>query len=387
MAERRPSLRLLKANGRGRPAEGQGGRLSPDLGLLVGMGSLLALLAVAIVAALLLIVDLNDDTTELTDNQIEYTTAINAAALNAKAIANDERGFLLSGNPEFIQELETRTGRARAAFAVAASEADSDAQRQAVIDANAGFERWLNELRRETATFRAGDREKAVAISLGPTRTLRKTYERSLAHAQDLGVDAVQSAGTSVSDASTRSVAILLAYLVVALAIGIVVTWWVLRKVLRPRPSEQIGVDERRLTPAEAATALARPAFWPGLLVNGVELHQIELVRLVTRWGDKRVTENRALVFQYGPGKSAGPSKPWLTITEGTSAEETPRFGVSGLPHLPPGKIRLMGVGDADGSEVDIWFASMQREGVYISLESSQRELILAAAKSMKRVA
>ena len=380
------SFDVATTNGRARLRLGKRGRLSPDLGVLVGMGSLLALLAVAIVAALLLIVDLNDDATQLTENQIQYATAIDAAALNAKAIANDERGFLLSGNPEFVEQLETRTGNARAAFAVASSEADNDAQRQAVFVANAGFERWLRALRGEIATFRAGDREKAVATSLGRTRALRKTYEKSLARAQDLGVEAVQSARSSVSARSTRSVAILLAYLVAALAIGIGVTGWVVRKVLRRRPSEQIGVDARPLTPAEAATALAGPAFWPGPLVNDVELSQIEVVRLMTRWGGKRVTENRALVFQYGPGRGAGSSEPWLTITEGTSAEETPRFGVSGEPHLPPGELRLTGFGHADGSDVDMWFASMQREGVYISLESPQRELILAAAGSMVRL-
>ena len=386
MAAKTPSLDV-PTNGRGRLRLGEGGRLSPDLGVLVGMGSLLALLAVAIVAALLLIVELNDDATQLTDNQVQYATAIDAAALNAKAIANDERGFLLSGNPEFVEELETRRGNARAAFAVALSEADNDAQRQAVIEANAGFEDWLRALRSEITTFRAGYRRKAVVTSLGPTRDLRKTYETSIAHAQDLGVDAVQSARSSVSATSTRSVAILLAYLVVALAIGMVVTGWVVRKVLRRRPSEQIGVEERTLTPAEAATALARPAFWPGPLVNDVELNQIQLVRLMTRWGDKSLTKNRALVFQYGPGRSAGSSEPWLTIIEGTSAEATPRFGLSGGPQLPPGKIQLTGVGDADGSEVETWFASMQREGVYISFESPQRELILAAAGSMVRVA
>jgi CHASE3 domain sensor protein len=382
-----PSLDVPTTNGRGRLRLGKRGRLSPDVGVLVGMGSLLALLAVAIVAAVLLIVDLNDDATQLTDSQIQYATAIDAAALNAKAIANDERGFLLSGNPEFVEQLETRTGNARAAFAVALSESDNDAQRQAVIAATAGFERWLRAVRGEIAIYRAGHLERAVATSLGRTRTLRKTYEKSLAHAQDLGVDAVQSARSSVSARSTRSVAILLAYLIVALAIGIGVTGWVVRRVLRRRPSEQIGVDARPVTPAEAATALAAPAFWPGPVVNDVELNQIEVVRLMTRWGGKRVTENRALVFQYGAGRGAGSSEPWLTITEGTSAEETPRFGVSGGPQLAPGELRLTGFGHADGSDVDMWFASMQRDGVYISLESPQRELILAAAGSMKRVA
>lgn len=225
-------------------------RPSPDLVVLVGMGSLLALLAVAIVAALLLIVDVNDDATRLTDREIQYATAISAAALNAKAIANDERGFLLSGRTEFIDELDVRTGNARAAFAVAASVADTAAQHDAAIDANAGFERWVSALRADTATFQSGDQEEAVATSLGPTRALRKTYERSLAQAQSLGADSIQSASRSVSDTSRRSVVILLAYLVVALAIGVFVTGWVLRTVLRPTlelPQPGAGGDSARI--------------------------------------------------------------------------------------------------------------------------------------------
>lgn len=152
-----------------------------------------------------------------------------------------------------------------------------------------------------------------------------------------------------------------------------------------PRPAQQTGVDERTLTPTEAATALERPGLWPGRAVDGVELAQIDLMRLTTRWTDGRVTEGRALVLQYGADRRAAhlEGKPSLIITEGTSAEETPRFDAFGGPPLPPGKLRLRGFGDGDGSEADMWFGSMQRDGVYISFESAQRELIVAAARAM----
>jgi hypothetical protein len=152
-----------------------------------------------------------------------------------------------------------------------------------------------------------------------------------------------------------------------------------------PRPAQQTGVDERTLTPTEAATALERPGLWPGRAVDGVELAQIDLMRLTTRWTDGRVTEGRALVLQYGADRRAAhlEGKPSLIITDGTSAEETPRFDAFGGPPLPPGKLRLRGFGDGDGSEADMWFGSMQRDGVYISFESAQRELIVAAARAM----
>jgi hypothetical protein len=154
-----------------------------------------------------------------------------------------------------------------------------------------------------------------------------------------------------------------------------------------PRPTELTGTDERTLTPSEAATALQRPALWPGPAVDGIEFTQIELIKLTTRWTDGRVTENHALEFQYGADRRTSHllGEPSLIITEGTSAQETPRFGMFGGP-LSPGKLLLTGVGNADGSPVDMWFASMERDGVYISLESTQRELVLTAARSMVRL-
>jgi hypothetical protein len=165
------------------------------------------------------------------------------------------------------------------------------------------------------------------------------------------------------------------------------------RDLARPEPAErrpggQTGVEERTLTPAEAATVLGRPVFWPGPMVGGVELAQIELMRLTTRWTDGDVTEGHSLVFQYGASERDAylEGKPSLIITEGMSAAETLRFGSIGAPPPGPGELRLMGLGrrTADGREGQMWFGSMQRDGVYISMKSPQRELIVAAARSME---
>jgi hypothetical protein len=152
-----------------------------------------------------------------------------------------------------------------------------------------------------------------------------------------------------------------------------------------PRPGGQTGVEERTLTLAEAATALGRPVFWPGQMVAGVELAQIELMRLTTRWTDGEVTKGHALVFQYGASQREAhvEGNPSLIISEGTSAEEPLSFDVFGGSRPGPGELALVGIGNADGSEGDLWFGSMLRDGVYISMRSPQRELILAAARSM----
>jgi methyl-accepting chemotaxis protein len=96
-------------------------RLASDVQVLIGVGSLLALLAVAVGLAVILIVSFEDDATGDARRHVLYATAINEAALSAKGIANDQRGFLLSGNPEYLGEIRARTTEARSAFALAAT--------------------------------------------------------------------------------------------------------------------------------------------------------------------------------------------------------------------------------------------------------------------------
>lgn len=151
-----------------------------------------------------------------------------------------------------------------------------------------------------------------------------------------------------------------------------------------PRLVRQTGITERPLEPGEARAALGRPALWPGRTVKGVELAEIELVRLTNHWTDGRVTEGRVLVFRYGADQrnALTDGKPSLTITEGTSARETPRFELGG-PAPQRGELRLSGAGDGAEGDAEMWFAAMQSDGVYTSFQSRQRDLILAAANAM----
>jgi CHASE3 domain sensor protein len=209
-------------------------RLASDVQVLIGVGSLVALLAVAVGIAVFLIVSLEDDATNVSDRHVQYATAIHEVALSAKGIANDQRGFLLSDNPEYLDEIEMRTVEARSAFALAATYAVSAAQRDAVEEARAGFDRWLRALRADIRAYQRGFEERAIAASLGSTRQLRKIYEQSLADAYVLGVRSIESATDSVSSSASRSVNLLLVYLAVALVVGIAVAVWVVRAILRP---------------------------------------------------------------------------------------------------------------------------------------------------------
>jgi len=209
-------------------------RLASDVQVLIGVGSLLALLAVAVGLAVILIVSFEDDATEDTHRHVLYATAIHEAALSAKGIANHQRGFLSSGSSEYLSEIRTGTADARSEFTLAASYAVGASQRQAVKESRANFERWLRTMTADLASYRRGNREQAIEASLGSTRQLRKTYEQSLADAYALGVRSIESATASLSTSATRSVTVLLTYLAVALVIGVAVALWVVRAILRP---------------------------------------------------------------------------------------------------------------------------------------------------------
>jgi hypothetical protein len=140
---------------------------------------------------------------------------------------------------------------------------------------------------------------------------------------------------------------------------------------------------ERDLTVAEAATALGRPALWPGRWVKGLELGTIELLRVETRWAKgppkqgpvetARKTEKPALEFRYGREQA----ERWLKLVVGTSAEELPLVGPSPHQRVPEGKLRLM---EWQGRR---WFGTLERDGLHLKFESPQRELILEAARAL----
>jgi methyl-accepting chemotaxis protein len=209
-------------------------RLASDVQVLIGVGSLLALLAVAVGLAVLLIVSFEHDATDDTHRHVLYAAAIHEAALNAKSIANHQRGFLISGRREYLDEIRTETAEARSKFLTAASYAVGNSQYEAVRKSHAEFERWLRALTGDIAAYRRGDTEEAIQASLGSTRQLRKTYEQSLANAYALGVSSIDSSTRSLSSSASRSVTVLLTYLAVALVLGIALALWVVRAILKP---------------------------------------------------------------------------------------------------------------------------------------------------------
>jgi len=217
-------------------------RLPLGFQVIVGVGSLLALSVLASIAAALVVVGVahaarNDE------RGVPYRNAVDVAALNAKGIANDERGYLLSGDPTFVSEARERTGLARAALNDAVRSATTAEEATAARTVSQGFEAWVSAVQRGFADYSAGRQSQAVAASIGPSRELRKTYEDSLARAQSLADSSEHAATTSLTRLIHDSLAILLTSLAIALAIGLCLAFWLVRSVALPvyRIAEILG--------------------------------------------------------------------------------------------------------------------------------------------------
>jgi methyl-accepting chemotaxis protein len=199
-------------------------RIARESRVWTAMGVSVALLALGLLIATFLLLRLSDQALDATSSEIQYATAMSAAALNAKAIANDERGFLLSGNDDFLVQMDSRIPLAREAFAQAMEVADA-AQRQRLLEILGIFEEWLILVEDEIATFRAGDEEAAMEASVGHTREVRHEYERILTEAS-LIQSGVPRAQAAISSWSGWSLAILLGYLVVAVIVVLAMGSW-----------------------------------------------------------------------------------------------------------------------------------------------------------------
>jgi methyl-accepting chemotaxis protein len=202
--------------------------------VILGVGALVGLVAVSVLLAVFLVLHLRDGQRQLHDRGIPYANAIADAALNAKGIANDERGYLMTGDATFTAQIDRRIEAARAAFRTAEDAAFGPAQYRAAVAARVGFERWIDTINGQFSRFRAGDPKGARASALGPGRAMRKRYEASLSDAQALADEAILAGRESADHAASRSLTILVASLIVAIAIGLLVAAWVVRLILHP---------------------------------------------------------------------------------------------------------------------------------------------------------
>jgi hypothetical protein len=76
----------------------------------------------------------------------------------------------------------------------------------------------------------------------------------------------------------------------------------------------------------------------------------------------------------------------WIWMEVGASPETTPRFGPVDGEAVPAGKVRFTEIKAHDDRSIDMCFGNVQRDGLYINMQSPQRELIIEAARALKPI-
>ena len=201
---------------------------------LVGtLGILIALMGVSGALSLSLLGKLDSAQGTVTQN-VGYLNALAAAGTSAKGAANDERGFLLNGDPEFATEYDAKLADvSKSLDAADALFGSGSPERERVQAVRAGLQTWADAVHAEfqqVATNPAGARR----LALGTNRDLRKTYEEALDGATASANQSVAAAGQAFASARGTARTVVIGVLALAVLVGIIVGWALLRSIRRP---------------------------------------------------------------------------------------------------------------------------------------------------------
>ncbi|MFI5908242.1 methyl-accepting chemotaxis protein [Dactylosporangium sp. NPDC051541] len=208
-------------------------RTSVRLHLAVAFG-ILVLIALAVTAyAELSVRSLHETQQRTSDRAVPYLTRLSDAALAAKSAANDERGFLLSGDPKFSTEAKGRRTAEQAGLDTARRNASTAAEHTAIDAIAGGLDRFNTALDQEFVLF-GSDRAAAVAASNGANRDLRKVYEQSFADAVALAKADVAGAAAASDRAASRAQTTFLLLIAGVLVCGIAIAAGLSRLITQP---------------------------------------------------------------------------------------------------------------------------------------------------------
>ena len=162
---------------------------------------------------------------------LPYSTNLNAAAITAKAAANDERGYLIAGDADFREEALNRKEKLDASLAAARAVADPDAA--ARVDAiREATDTWFAALDKEFTLFETRPKA-AIQLALGDNRDLRKAYEELLS-AEIEYADAALLEGQDFDAMAAETRIEVIAVLAVALLLSICSALYVARLIIQP---------------------------------------------------------------------------------------------------------------------------------------------------------
>ena len=198
-----------------------GGRLTLRQQLIATFSILLAVLAGAALLSLSRLGNVSDSQEHVSHLASPHSAALSEAALEMKAAANDERGYLMTADPAFREEFAGRVEIIHEELATARKVAPSAHHGTAVDEIAEQFDAWAKAVEAEFDQYKT-DRDGAIELALGDNRDLRKAYEETInelieeAEAEVAAEDKVVTANV----AATRSTLIVALGILALLSIG-----------------------------------------------------------------------------------------------------------------------------------------------------------------------
>jgi methyl-accepting chemotaxis protein len=147
--------------------------------LLIVFGGLVAVVGAVALLSFDRLGDVDAARARIGTHTAPYVAALSSAATDMKGMANDERGFLISGDSEFAGEIADRAKKIRGELAEAKKTAPEAGVVEATEEISAKFDTWAKALDAEIAGYKA-DPQGAIKAALGPNRDLRKAYEEDV---------------------------------------------------------------------------------------------------------------------------------------------------------------------------------------------------------------
>ncbi|GLY32732.1 methyl-accepting chemotaxis protein [Kineosporia sp. NBRC 101731] len=192
--------------------------------LIVAGSAIVGTLAIGVVS-LLGVANLQTTRNDEVGRSVPYITSLNAAALSAKAAANDERGYLIAGDVKFRDESLGRQEKVNASLAAAATNTDATGRAQ-VEKIQQATDAWFAALSSEFDLY-STNRTAAVDLAFTTNRDLRKAYEELLSVETERaeaslvqGEDYVATVGRTQSVVGVLLVVSLLLAVLLALVVG-----------------------------------------------------------------------------------------------------------------------------------------------------------------------
>jgi methyl-accepting chemotaxis protein len=167
---------------------------------------------------------------------VPYVQALYSIRLTAKAVANDERGALLTGDPSFGEEIAKRETQLQDTVTKARALAPGAEARQALDLGAEQLSAWTDVVD-QVLKLRATDAAAASQLSMNKGRDLRKTYEDTFA-AATVQAEKALTQGTEFHDRVAGAQRLLAATVGVGVLLALLAGWLLIRSIV-PRLKRQ----------------------------------------------------------------------------------------------------------------------------------------------------